>query len=107
MKPMAITKENFEAEIINSDIPVLLEFYASWCPTCRFFAPIMNRMAEITEGVKIAAYNLDNGKELAEGFGISTIPAVIIMDKGEVLKSHTGYIGTDELTELLKETLKK
>lgn len=103
MKPIQITSENYETEIKNSDKPVLLEFYADWCPTCRMFTPVMNQLASEVTNTKIAKVNVDDEKALVTEYGVSSIPAVIIIKNGERTALTPGYIKKEELIEILNK----
>lgn len=102
MKPMDITKHNFNEEIINSDKPVLIEFYATWCPTCRLFSPVMNQLAGEMSDIKITAVNIEHEKELPERYGIKSIPTVLFIKDGKVIESRFGYQRKEEMLKLLK-----
>lgn len=101
MKPIQITAENYEEEITNSSMPILLEFHAPWCPTCRLFRPVMYQLAGEVTDVKIAAVNIDDDRPLADRYGITTIPALLFIKDGEVRETRTGYVRKDELLELI------
>lgn len=102
MKPIQITAENHTSQVINSDVPVLLEFHAPWCPTCRLFRPVMYQLAGEDLGVKIAAVNIDEEKNLTEKYGIRTIPALLFIKSGKVLESRFGYVRKDELLDMFQ-----
>ena len=96
MSEITITKENFESEVLKSEVPVLVDFWASWCGPCKMLAPIIAEIAE--EGtVKVGKVNVDEEGELAMKFGIMSIPTVMLFDKGEVAKKAVGYMSKEEL----------
>ena len=92
MAEITITKENFEKEVLKSDIPVLVDFWATWCGPCRMLAPIIEEIAEDYDGkVKVGKINVDEEEELAVKFGISSIPTVLLFKNGEITDKSIGY----------------
>ena len=89
MSVMMITKNNFDL-IKNSDKPVLLDFYADWCGPCRMVAPILHEIAEERPDVIVAKINVDDEEELAMEFGVYSIPTLVVMKNGEVVKQASG-----------------
>ncbi|MBP3884218.1 MAG: thioredoxin [Olsenella sp.] len=90
MAVSTITAENFESEVINSDKPVLIDFWASWCGPCRAFSPIVDEFAENTDAVKVGKVNVDEQPELAKTFNVMSIPTVVVMKGEKVLATNTG-----------------
>ena len=84
-----IDKNNFE-EVKNSDKPVLIDFYADWCGPCRMVAPILHEIAEERPDVIVAKINVDDEEELAMEFGVYSIPTLVVMKNGEVVKQASG-----------------
>ncbi|MFQ8603025.1 MAG: thioredoxin [Anaerovoracaceae bacterium] len=98
-----ITKENFENEVINSDRPVLIDFWAAWCGPCRMIAPVIKEIAEESDGkFKVAKVNVDEEPELASAFSIMSIPTMIVFKDGKPYKKVSGLRPKSELLELLK-----
>ncbi|MBR3716191.1 MAG: thioredoxin [Clostridia bacterium] len=92
MAEITITKENFEKEVLKSDIPVLVDFWATWCGPCRMLAPIIEEIAEDYDGkVKVGKINVDEEQELAVKFGIASIPTVLLFKDGEITDKSIGY----------------
>ncbi len=102
MAEIKITTDNFEEEVLGSPIPVLLDFWASWCGPCRMLAPVVAEFAEEMDGkVKVGKVNVDEEEELAMRFGIMSIPTVMIFKNGEVTNTSVGYCPKEELLALL------
>ena len=89
MSVKMINKNNFE-EVKNSDKPVLIDFYADWCGPCRMVAPILHEIAEERPDVIVAKINVDDEEELALQFGVYSIPTLVVMKNGEVIKQASG-----------------
>lgn len=101
-----ITKSNFEKEVISSEIPVVLDFWATWCGPCKMLSPVLDELAaEYSDRARICKVNVDDEPELSARFGIASIPTLIFFRNGEILKKTVGYREKDELEEMLKELL--
>lgn len=99
---ITVTKSNFEQEVLASEIPVLLDFWATWCGPCRMIAPILEEIAEEYDGrVKVGKVNVDDESDLAVQFGITSIPTIILFDKGEQKSITVGYKDKDYFLKLL------
>lgn len=102
MAEIKITVDNFEEEVLGSQIPVLVDFWASWCGPCRMLGPVVAEIAEELEGkVKVGKVNVDEEGELAARFGISSIPTVMVFKNGEVTNTSVGVCPKEELLALL------
>ena len=101
-----ITKSNFEKEVIFSEIPVVLDFWATWCGPCKMLSPVLDELAaEYSDRARFCKVNVDDEAELSARFGIASIPTLIFFKNGEILKKTVGYREKDELEETLKELL--
>ena len=90
MAVVTITLENFEAEVIQSDKPVLVDFWAPWCGPCRMLSPVVDEIAEERSDIKVGKVNVDEQEDLAVRFGIMSIPTLIVFKNGEVVKKTMG-----------------
>ena len=96
MSEITITKENFEKEVLKSEIPVVVDFWATWCGPCKMLAPVIAELAE--EGnVKVGKINVDEEGELAIKFNVMSIPTVMLFDNGQAVKTTVGYMTKDQL----------
>ena len=86
-----ITNENFENEVVKSEIPVLVDFWAEWCGPCRMIAPIVHEIAEQRNDIKVCKVNVDNNPQLCNKFGIDSIPTLLLFKNGEVAAKSIGY----------------
>ncbi len=103
MAEITITKDNFEKEVLQSDVPVLLDFWASWCGPCRMIAPIVAQIAEEQAGkVKVGKVNVDEEQALAMQFRINSIPTLMVFKNGGVTNTAIGYSSKEQLEALLK-----
>lgn len=101
MEPIAVDFENFDAEVLTSDKPVLIDFWASWCGPCRMLSPIVDEIAGERDDIKVCKINVDENEELSAKFGVMSIPMLVVMDKGEIKKTSVGYITKEEVLALL------
>ena len=90
MAVITITKANFEAEVLQADKPVLLDFWASWCGPCKMVSPIVDEIAEERADLKVGKINVDEEQELAGAFQVMSIPTLVVMRGGQVAASTVG-----------------
>ncbi|MBR2385121.1 MAG: thioredoxin [Clostridia bacterium] len=101
---IVLTVENFENEVLKSDKPVLVDFWATWCGPCRMIAPIIEEIAHDYEGkIKVGKVNVDEQEELAVRYGISSIPTLLLFKNGEVAKKTLGYMPKDAVVKFIEE----
>lgn len=102
MSVITITKENFDAEVIKSDKPVLLDFWASWCGPCRMLSPIVDEIAEEVSTIKVGKVNIDVESDLAKTFKVMSIPTLIVIKDGKVANSSLGVKSKQNILDMLK-----
>lgn len=104
MAEVKITVSNFESEVLRSDQPVQVDFYADWCGPCRMLAPVLEEIArEYEGGVKVGKVNVDEQMELAQKFGVSSIPLLVVFKDGQPVAKSLGYRPKEEIVNLLKD----
>ena len=101
MGVLHVTQENFEAEIMGSDVPVLVDFWAPWCGPCKMLGPIVEEIATEADGFKVAKVNVDDEPGLARKFSIQSIPTLIVFENGEIKTNHIGMATKEQVLELL------
>lgn len=102
MSVQHITEQNFEQEVIHSNVPVLLDFWATWCAPCRMIAPILEEVADEQPDVKVCKVNIDEAPELAQRYRIVSIPTLLVIRDGQVEGKLVGYRPKDDILELLE-----
>ena len=102
MAYLKITKENFKEEVLESEKPVLLDFFADWCGPCKMIAPIIEEIANERPDIKVGKVDVTDEEELAATFNVFSIPTVIILKDGKLANQTVGYHTKEELLSLLK-----
>lgn len=103
MSVIKITSKNFEEEVSKSNVPVLLDFWASWCGPCKMVSPIVDAVAQEVEGrVKVGKINVDEEQELAKSFSIMSIPTLVVINNGKLVNQTVGVKSKEEILEMIK-----
>ena len=98
MAEVILTKENFETEVLKSDIPVLVDFWATWCGPCMMLSPVIAELAEELAGkVKVGKVNVDEQNELAMQYRVASIPTLLLFKNGELVKTSVGFMPKAEI----------
>lgn len=106
MSELKITKDNYNEEVLNSEIPVLLDFWATWCGPCSMLSPVVAQLSEEFEGkAKVGKVNVDDEPELAAAFQVASIPMLVVMKAGKVVSTSVGYQPKEKLAEMLEKQL--
>ena len=105
MAALTITKQNFQEEVMNSDKPVLLDFWASWCGPCRMVLPIVEEIAQERSDIKVGKVNVDEQIELASQFRVMTIPTLVVIKNGQVIQQAAGARNKNGILAMLEEKL--
>ncbi len=103
-KEVTVTTDNFESEVIKSDVPVLVDFWADWCMPCKMIAPILEEISAEYDGkVKIGKLNVDEQADIAAEYGIVSIPTILVFHQGEMVKQHVGAAPRPAIEGLFKD----
>lgn len=103
MAVINITKDNFEEEVLKSDKKVLVDFNADWCGPCKMLKPIVEEISNTQDAVKIVSVNIDEEDDLAEKFDVSSIPCLVLFDKGTEVKRNIGLLSKDDVESFIGE----
>lgn len=102
MSVIEITKENFEQEVLQSDKPVMMDFYADWCTTCKMMAPMIEEIAEEEKDIKVGKMNIANAMAVARKYGVMSIPAFVIFKDGEAVKKASGEKSKNDMLDFIR-----
>ena len=103
MAVVTITTENFEAEVLQSEKPVLVDFWAVWCGPCKMMSPVVDEIAEETDAIKVGKINVDEQMPLAQKYGVMSIPTLILFKNGEVAAQTVGAQPKAAILKMLEE----
>ncbi len=103
MKDLKITSQDFEKEVLQNEKEVLIDFYADWCGPCKMLAPIIEEIAKENEKVKVVKINVDESEDLAMKYQVMSIPTLIIMKNGQIIKRSVGFVEKDEILNMINE----
>ncbi len=102
MGAIHVTKENFEQEVLQSEKPVLIDFWAAWCRPCKMLSPVIEELSEEVKDAKICKIDIDKEPELAEKYDVMSIPTLLVIKEGEVVKQTVGVQPKAEILEILQ-----
>lgn len=106
MSLVHVTDKNFDSEVMKSELPVLVDFWAEWCGPCRMISPIIDQLADEYKGkLKVVKLNVDEAQELAMKYSVMSIPTLMVFKKGQVIDQVIGAMSKDQLTNRIKQSL--
>ncbi len=103
MSYINVTKNNFEEDVLKSEAPVLLDFWATWCGPCQMIAPVIEEIARENTNIKVGKINVDEEGELAGAFGISSIPTLVVLKEGKIINQMVGFHSKEEILSMIQE----
>ncbi len=101
MSVINLTNLNFEQEVMQSDKPVLIDFFATWCGPCRMVSPLVDEIAQQRSDIKVCKVDVDDQGELASRFGVSSIPMLVVMKNGKVTAQNVGAVPKEDILALV------
>lgn len=96
-------KDNFESEVLKSDKKVLVDFNATWCGPCRMLKPVIDEIAATNDSIKVVSIDVDDEEELAEQYNVSSIPCLVLFDKGNEVERSVGFKSKDDIETMIGE----
>lgn len=102
MEIIKVNSQNFEEEVIKSEKPVLIDFYADWCGPCKMLSPIIDEIAEENSDIKVVKVNVDDSQDLAMKYQVMSIPALVVIKNGEEVNRSVGLIDKSQVVNLIK-----
>lgn len=102
MAVLTLTVDNFEKEVLQSEEPVLVDFWATWCGPCKMLSPIIDQVAEELPSVKVGKCNVDEQQDLAARYNVMSIPTLLVFKKGELVKTSVGVVPKAKIIEMLQ-----
>jgi len=103
MSLQIVSPNDFDEVVLNSDKPVLLDIYADWCGPCKAIAPLLEEIAEENKEIKVIKFNVDESRELAQKYGVRSIPTLLYFVNGEVVKTKVGSVNKGQLLAFIAE----
>ncbi len=102
MAVMEVTDDTFEEEVLKSDVPVLVDIWATWCGPCKMLSPIVDEVADEEKGIKVVKVDADSNEEICSKYGVRSIPTLLFIKNGEVVNQSVGAIPKEAVQELIK-----
>lgn len=102
MAVIHLSLENFDSEVMESSVPVLVDFWATWCAPCRMLAPIIEELSEELTDVKVCKVDVDEEEELSARYGVMSIPTLLVFKDGKLAKQTVGFQSKEKLIDLIK-----
>lgn len=99
---MNITSKNFEQEVLQSDKPVIIDFYATWCGPCKMLAPIMEEIASENDNIKVVKIDVDQEPEISMKYGVTSIPTIVAIKNGETVNTIVGLRAKQDILDMVK-----